>query len=60
MSGYLFDKEIKLSVVKLIVKEDFSIKEFNIHTNILYRWIQEYVKYGDRVFPCRGSALFDI
>lgn len=62
MSRCSFDKEIELSVVRPVVKESFSIKEyskeFNIHINILYRWIQGYVKYGGRAFPRKGSALF--
>lgn len=62
MSRCSFYKEIKLSVVRLIVKEDLSIKEdnkdFNVHANILYHWIKGYVKYGGRAFPCKGSALF--
>ncbi len=63
MSRCSFDKEIKLLVIRLIAKEDLSIrkysKEFNIHASILYRWVQGYVKYGGRAFPCKGSALFN-
>lgn len=62
MSRCLFDKKIKLLVVSLIVKEDLFIKEyskdFNVHPNSLYLWIQGYVKYGGRAFLCKGSALF--
>ncbi|HEQ5988490.1 TPA: transposase [Streptococcus pyogenes] len=28
-----------------------------IHPNSLYRWIQEYEKYGESAFPGHGSAL---
>ena len=28
-----------------------------VHPNRLYRWIQEYKKYGERAFPGQGSAL---
>ncbi|HHJ9983460.1 TPA: transposase, partial [Streptococcus pyogenes] len=28
-----------------------------IHLNSLYRWIQEYEKYGESAFPGHGSAL---
>lgn len=33
-------------------------KEFNIHSNILYHWIQRYVKYGGRAFPCKRKRSF--
>lgn len=62
MSRFSFDKEIKLWGVKLIVKESFFTqecgKEFNIHGNILYYWIQRYVRYRGRAFPFKGSAFF--
>lgn len=35
-------------------------KAFNIHVNILYHWIQEYVKYGGRAFPCKRKRSFSI
>ncbi|WP_227869002.1 transposase, partial [Streptococcus pyogenes] len=46
-----FDKAFKLSAVKLILEEEQSVKmvssTLKIHPNSLYRWIQEYEKYGE-------------
>lgn len=56
-----FDKAFKLSAVKLILEEEQSVKmvssTLEIHPNSLYRWIQEYEKYGESAFPGHGSAL---
>jgi transposase len=64
MSRHSFDKQIKLSAVKLIVEEGFSVKEvskeLDIHANSLYRWFKEYEKYVDSAFPGKGSAIFDV
>jgi len=58
-----FDKAFKIAAVKLIIEEGFSVKEvshqLDVHTNSLYRWVQEYEKYGKSAFPGKGSALFD-
>ena len=58
-----FDKAFKTAAVKLIIKGGFSVKEvsyqLDIHANSLYRWVQEYEKYGKSAFPGKGSALFD-
>lgn len=56
-----FDKPFKISAVKLIVEEGFSVKEvsreLSVHANSLYRWVQEVEKYGENAFPGKG-ALF--
>lgn len=56
-----FDKAFKLSAVKLILEEEQSVKmvssTLEIHPNSLYRWIQEYEKYGESAFTGHGSAL---
>ncbi|EFY02135.1 IS3 family transposase [Streptococcus dysgalactiae subsp. dysgalactiae] len=56
-----FDKAFKLSAVKLILEEEQSVKmvssTLEIHPNSLYRWVQEYEKYGESAFPGHGSAL---
>ncbi|HGK7938680.1 TPA: transposase, partial [Streptococcus pyogenes] len=56
-----FDKAFKLSAVKLILEEEQPVKmvssTLEIHPNSLYRWIQEYEKYGESAFPGHGSAL---
>lgn len=40
-----FDKPFKISAVKLIIEEGFSVKEVSrelcVHANSLYRWVQE-------------------
>lgn len=63
MSRRSFDKAFKTAAVKLIIEESFSVKEVSnqlgVHANSLYRWVQEYEKYGDSAFPGKGSALFD-
>lgn len=63
MSRRSFDKAFKTAAIKLIIEESFSVNEVSVqlglHANSLYRWIQEYEKYGDSVFPGKGSALFD-
>ncbi|OQO71979.1 transposase [Enterococcus faecalis] len=56
-----FDKPFKISAVKLIAEEGFSVKEVSrelcVHTNSLYRWVQEVEKYGEIEFTGKGSAL---
>ncbi len=63
MSRRSFDKAFKVAAVKLIIEESFSVKEVSnqlgVHANSLYRWVQEYEKYGISAFPGKGSALFD-
>jgi len=63
MARRKFDKAHKLSAVKLILEEGYSVKEvgreLDIHINSLYRWVAEYEKYGESAFPGHGSALFD-
>jgi len=63
MSRCSFDKSFKTVVVKLMIEEGFSVKEvseqLDLHTNSLYRWVQEVEKYGASAFPGKGSALFD-
>lgn len=58
-----FDKAFKIAAVKLVTKEGVSVKEVSlqleVHANSLYRWVQEFEKYGESAFPGKGSALFD-
>ncbi len=60
MPRKVFDKAFKIAAVKLIL-EGQSVKmvssTLEVHPNRLYRWIQEYKKYGERAFQNRG-ALF--
>lgn len=59
-----YDKQFKIQAVKLVMEDEFSVKEVSeqleIHHNSLYRWVSEYEKYGDSAFPGKGSALFDL
>ena len=59
-----YGKQFKIQAVKLVMEEEFSVKEVSeqleIHQNSLYRWVSEYEKYGDSAFPGKGSALFDL
>jgi len=58
-----FDRPYKVSAVKLILEEGYSVKEVSkelgVHYNSLYRWVAEYEKYGEDAFPGHGSALFN-
>ena len=33
--------------------------QLDVHANGLYRWVQEYEKFGEGAFSGKGSALFD-
>lgn len=45
MARHSYDKAFKIAAVKLVTEEGFSVKEVE--------------KYGESVFPGKGSALFD-
>lgn len=53
-------KHSKIAAVKLILEEGQSVKMVSStlegHPNRLYRWIQEYEKYGERALG--QEALF--
>lgn len=61
MPRKIFNRAFKLSAIKLIIEEEQSVKivssTLGIHPNSLYRWVQEYEKYGENAFPGHGSAL---
>ncbi|EFT95493.1 transposase [Enterococcus faecalis] len=58
-----FVKVFKISAIKLVIEEGFSVKEVSlqleVYANNLYRWIQEVEKYGESAFSGKGRALFD-
>lgn len=58
-----FDKAFKISAVKLVTEEVFSVQEVSlqleVHANSLYRWVHEVEKYVESASPEKGSALFD-
>ena len=51
-----------MATIKMIIEDDIPIKavleELSIHLNTLYRWLEEYEKYGDDAFPGKGSRLY--
>ncbi|WMM26044.1 transposase [Tissierella sp. MB52-C2] len=57
-----YDKQFKISAVKLVLEDDMPVteaaKELSIHYNSLYRWINEYEEYGESTFPGHGTALY--
>ena len=57
-----YDRQFKISAVKLILEDDMSVsnaaKALGIHYNSLYRWISEYEEYGESAFPGHGTALY--
>ncbi|NMW17301.1 hypothetical protein COJ60_28960 [Bacillus cereus] len=59
MSRKVYDRQFKMAAVQLVLEENTFVKEvakeLSIHSNTLYRWINEY---GESAFPGRGSALY--
>lgn len=59
-----YDTQFKIQAVKLVIKDEFSVKEVSeklkIHQNSLYKWVREYEKYGDSAFPGKSSQLFEL
>lgn len=57
-----YDKDFKLSVIKLVVENNIPVtkvaREANISCSLLYRWIREYKEFGGAAFPGHGSILF--
>ncbi|CAK7083337.1 MAG: IS3 family transposase ISSpy1 [Tissierella sp.] len=57
-----YDKQFKISAVKLVLEDDMPVAEaakaLSIHYNSLYRWINEYEEYGESAFPGHGTALY--
>lgn len=50
-----FDRNFKLTAVKLVVNDELPVsdvaKQLDIHYNSLYRWIREYEDFGESAFP---------
>lgn len=57
-----FTQEFKRQAVLLALNEGIPVqtvsKKLEVHSNSIYRWIQEYEKYGERAFPGRRSHEF--
>ncbi len=62
MKRTTYDKQYKMAAVKMIIEDDIPIKavseELSINRNTLYRWLEEYEKYGEDAFPGKGSRLY--
>ncbi len=53
-----FDKEFKISAVKMVTQEGHKASEvarsLEIHPNQLYNWKRKYSDNGDKAFPGKG------
>ena len=62
MARRSYDKQFKMTAVKLVLEDNMTVsevsKELSIHYNSLYRWISEYEEYGESAFPGHGTALY--
>lgn len=62
MSRKVYDRQFKIAAVQLVLEDNIFVnkvaRELSIHSNTLYRWISEYVEYGESAFPGRGSTLY--
>lgn len=60
MSRRKFNREYKMTAVKLIIDDELPVKhvaeQLQVHANSLYRWVQEYEKYGESAFAGNGST----
>lgn len=63
MKRSMYDKQFKLSAVKLASTDATSVKEvakeLGLSVSSLRRWINEYDEYGENAFPGHGKALFN-
>lgn len=63
MSRRKFNREFKMTAVKLIIDDELPVKhvaeQLQVHANSLYRWVQEYEKYGESAFPGNGTTIYD-
>lgn len=53
-----FDKDFKLSAVKMITESGYKASEvarnLDIHPNMLYSWKRKYADNGEKAFPGKG------
>lgn len=63
MSRRKFNREFKMTAVKLIIDDELPVKhvaeQLQVHANSLYRWVQEYEKYGESAFVGNGTTIYD-
>ena len=63
MSRRKFNKEFKVAAVKLVLDDEVPVsqvaQQLSVDPNSLYRWVNEYEKYGESAFPGNGSTIYD-
>jgi len=63
MSRRKFNREFKMTAVKLIIDDELPVKhvaeQLQVHANSLYRWVQKYETYGESAFPGNGNTIYD-
>lgn len=63
MSRRKFNRGFKMAAVKRITDDELPVsqvaQELGVHANSLYRWVQEYEKYGESAFSGNGSTIYD-
>jgi transposase len=63
MSRRKFNKEFKVAAVKLVLDDELPVsqvaQQLSVHPNSLYRWVNEYEKYGESAFPGNGSTIYN-
>ena len=56
-----FNKEFKVAAVKLVLADELKVSQvaqrLSVHSNSLYRWVNEYEKHGESAFPGNGSTV---
>ncbi|HRU78727.1 MAG TPA: transposase [Rectinema sp.] len=62
MSRKKFNKEFKVAAVKLVLDDALPVsqvaQQLSVHPNSLYRWVNEYEKYGENAFPGNGTTIY--
>ena len=62
MARKTFNKEYKISAVKLVLEEGYETKQaarlLNIHPQTLYSWVLEYKEHGENAFPGKGNSKY--
>ena len=53
-----FDRDFKISAVKMVTQESHKVSEvarsLDIHPNILYSWKRKYANEQEKAFPGKG------
>ena len=63
MSRRKFNKEFKVAAAKLVLDDELPVsqvaQQLSVHPNSLYRWVNEYEKYGESACAGNGSTIYD-